>query len=98
MRNSALVLTSLIAATAVQASLPAAAATYERLTATVKSIDAAGRIHLGDNSTIILDKTVKVDGEAAPGSQVTVTYSADENGYVFQTANFVGAASGSARN
>lgn len=98
MRKSAYVLTSLLAASSIAASLPAAAATYESLTTTVKSIDAAGRIHLGDNSTIILDKNVTVEGQATPGAAVSLTYSADENGYSWQTAKFVGAASGPARN
>jgi hypothetical protein len=98
MRNSALVLTSLIAASAIAASLPAVAATYEGLTTTVKSIDAAGRIHLGDNSTITLDKNVVVEGQAAPGATLSLTYSADENGYVWQTAKFIAPATGTARN
>lgn len=98
MRRSALVLTSLFALSSATASLSASAATYESLTGTVSSIDTAGRIQLGDNSTIILDKTVAVDGVATPGAQVTLTYSADENGYVFQTAKFVGAAPASTKN
>ncbi|MBU2580966.1 MAG: hypothetical protein KJ622_04525 [Alphaproteobacteria bacterium] len=98
MRKSAVVATSLLALSSLAVTLPAAATTYEALTGTVKSIDSAGRIQLGDNSTIILDKTVAVEGEAVAGSQLTLTYSADENGYVFKTARFVGASTGSAKN
>lgn len=90
MRKSALVLTALVSTSTFIATVPAMAETYEGLSSTIKSIDKAGRIQLSDNSIVTLDKSVKIEGAAAPGAAISLTYSADENGYVIETARIDG--------
>lgn len=76
----------------------AQASTIETLSGTVKSVDASGIIQLHDGSSLVLDKDVKIDGVPTAGARATLSYSADENGYTYETAKFENQPSGTAKN
>lgn len=88
MRHSALLLMTAVAATSLSAATPTFASTYETFTAKVLGVTPNGLIQLHDGSTIDLDKSVKIEGSPVANGDVTVTYSADENGYTYFTARF----------
>lgn len=88
----------LLAAAATVSAAPASAATYETLTARVAAVQSNGLVTLHDHSTLALvDATTRVDGVAEPGADVTVTYSADENGYAIAAVRFSNPGPGSLR-
>ncbi len=99
MRNRAFSLSfaTIVAATTFCVLSNAQASTFETLSGTVKSVDPSGIIQLHDGSSLVFGNDVKIDGVPTPGGRATLTYSADENGYTYETAKFESQPSGTAK-
>lgn len=54
---------------------------YDHLSATIRSIDAAGKITLSDGSVRAPGKTVPISGTPETGADISVSFTGDENGY-----------------